>query len=76
MALINHEPATAGDVLRTHRAALRWSQGDLAKASNLTQVTISRIENGATPSARTARKLADALGCDLELLIPTRGPDG
>lgn len=59
-----------GDVVRTHRAANNWTQARLGEECNLTRATISRIESGDRPNAESARKLANALNCDLELLIP------
>jgi transcriptional regulator with XRE-family HTH domain len=46
------------------REALGWTQADLAKASKLTQGTISRIERGTTeePDPATQREIARALG--------------
>jgi transcriptional regulator with XRE-family HTH domain len=48
--------------LRRAREACGLSQDDLARASGLTQMTISRLENGRnTPYPRTVKRLARAL---------------
>lgn len=56
--------------LRTMRLKKKfWTQGELAKASNVSQVTISFIETGkCIPRDLTLAKLANALGCELEEL--------
>lgn len=45
------------------------TQKDLAKAANLTQSVIARLESKkATPQLDTLLKVATALGCDLEIV--------
>ncbi len=39
------------------------TQDELAKASGINRISISRIENGRDVRPPTARKLAEALGC-------------
>jgi transcriptional regulator with XRE-family HTH domain len=49
------------DQCRAARALLRWTQGDLSKASDVTTRTIADFERGArTPHARTLRDLRQA----------------
>ncbi len=51
---------------RTYRGL---SQEKLAEAAGVRQATISAIEAGSVPKVDTARKIAEALGCDLEDLF-------
>jgi transcriptional regulator with XRE-family HTH domain len=46
--------------IRAARQARGWSQEELAERTGLSARTIQRIENGARPSAATARLLAEA----------------
>lgn len=56
--------------IKKFREAKKMSQASLAKASGLAQSTVCYIETGhKNPSIKTAVKLADALGVDLEVLI-------
>ena len=68
----NDIETTPAETLRIFRAANGWSQTDAGQAAQVTRETISRIERGGTPSASTARRLAEALGCDVEMLIPAQ----
>ena len=48
--------------IRTARAALGWSQRDLARNSGVSLVAIARLESGtASPRLSTVSKLKDAL---------------
>jgi transcriptional regulator with XRE-family HTH domain len=63
---------TIGGRLREARLRKVWTQRDLATASGVPTVTISRIENGHTqegPRQSTIRKLADALDVDPAWLL-------
>src|SRR5689334_14974452 len=55
-----------GEVVRTHRRRLGWTQEDLAEHSGLTVRTIGKLEGGriAAPRPATVRLLADAFGLD------------
>jgi transcriptional regulator with XRE-family HTH domain len=58
---------TIGDRLRKARMRKVWTQVNLAEASGVPVVTISRIENGkgsGMPRQSTVRKLAHALDID------------
>jgi transcriptional regulator with XRE-family HTH domain len=58
---------TIGKRIQYLRDRFIWTQKDLAKASGLTQVTISRIENDRfdeRPRQSTLHKLAKALQAD------------
>jgi transcriptional regulator with XRE-family HTH domain len=58
--------------LRKRRAL---SLSDLAQISNVSRVTINRIENGKQkPSPRTIRRLAQALQVQVEELTSEPGP--
>lgn len=49
--------------IKAARALLGWSQGDLAKASGLSQTGIGRIENGENkPNAETTIRITEAFG--------------
>jgi len=57
--------------LRDYRIKKLMTQGDLAKASNVSQVTISFIENGISePMELTKEKLARALKISVRKLFP------
>ena len=63
---------TIGERLRAARDRRVWTQEDLARASGVPVVTISRIENDrheGRPRQSTIRKLADALGIDPAWLV-------
>ncbi len=60
--------------LRTLRRLRAMSQEELAEASGVGRATISRIERGETGAhGRTLRKLAAALGVDVEELVAVEG---
>lgn len=50
-----------GYLIRKKRKDLNLTQADLEKIVNLTRVSISNIENGATVSVQTSKKLAEWL---------------
>jgi transcriptional regulator with XRE-family HTH domain len=54
-----------------------WSGRDLARAADVADETVSRIENGLMPSPRTIYKLAAALEMDFDELadLLTEEPD-
>ena len=57
------------DELIEQRKAKGWTQKDLAKATNLTQSVIARMERKkATPQLDTLVKVVLALGCSLEVI--------
>lgn len=57
--------------IRAARQARGWSQEELAERTGLSARTIQRIENGARPSAATARLLAAAFEVDVaDVLAP------
>lgn len=59
--------STIGSRLREARELRALTQEELAQASNVQVVTISRIENNrqtSRPRLSTIRKLAEALGAD------------
>lgn len=64
------QTVTVGDNLRAERARKGWSQEQLATRSGVTPATISRIESGKDPLFSTATKLARALGCPIDSLLP------
>ena len=56
--------------LREWRKYRLMTQSDLATASGLSQGAIAQIESGKrNPTVETARKLADALNCDIDDLF-------
>jgi transcriptional regulator with XRE-family HTH domain len=54
-----------------------WTGRDLARAADIADETVSRIENGYQPSPRTIFKLANALEMDFDELaaLLTEEPD-
>jgi Zn-dependent peptidase ImmA (M78 family)/transcriptional regulator with XRE-family HTH domain len=65
----------SGDALRIVRMARGWTQGDLARASGLSQATISKAESGVVviDDVKRADQLAAALGVPLSLLTSNLG---
>ncbi len=60
------------DRLIEQRKILGMTQKELAQAASLTQSVIARLESKkATPQLDTLLKVADALGCELEI-VPAR----
>ena len=53
----------------------KCTQLDLAKSVGITRQMISAIENGASPSVETAKKIAGALGFDWTLFFEDEKPD-
>lgn len=63
----------AQDPERVYRLRMRagMSQRQLAAAAGITDATVCRIETGVNgASAQSLRKLAKALGCNVEDLMP------
>lgn len=58
-----------GHALRDARTELGWTQDDLARKADVTERTISAIENGRDAQPRTRRRLAKALGSSVETLL-------
>ena len=58
--------------IRVCRVLTGVTQEALARRAGVRRETVSRVENGGEPQLRTARRLADALGLQLELLFPER----
>lgn len=54
-----------GDLIREHREARGWSQGDLARRVNTSQQNIGRIESGAIKHSRYIQPALVALGLDV-----------
>lgn len=55
--------------MRMARAGLGWTQGDVAQATGLTELTVSNLEKGITgPSAKSARALERTYGEYYEFL--------
>jgi transcriptional regulator with XRE-family HTH domain len=65
-----HDP----DELRERRIRAGLNQDDLARRTGLSQSYISLLERGKKkkPTAKTLGILADALGCDIDDLMPLR----
>ncbi len=52
------------------RKAKGWSQADLAKKTDISQVMVGKYERGdAMPSIEVAKKIADALEVSLDYLV-------
>lgn len=59
-----------GDVLKIRRENKKWSQAELSQRSGIAIPNISLMEAGKRPiGARTAKRLALALGCDVSDFI-------
>ena len=64
-----------GRLLETDSSLREWrvyrglSQTELAEASEVRQATISAIERGSVPRVDNARRIANALDCDLDDLF-------
>jgi putative transcriptional regulator len=63
-------PETLANCLKERRAALGWTQAELAERVGVTRKTVNTVENGVfVPSALLALKLARALGEPVEGLF-------
>lgn len=62
---------TLGSRVKKIRTMRRWNQADLAKASKITQATISRLESGKTKQLKSAalKRLAKALCTSTDYLV-------
>lgn len=70
LTLTSGDPSRSLRVLRTHAG---WTQADLASVAGVSRETVSRIEKGVgSPSLGTAKKLADALNCEVSDLLPVK----
>jgi transcriptional regulator with XRE-family HTH domain len=68
--LIQAEIMNTGKIISDLRDQKKWSQGDLAKHSDISKVMIGKYERDeATPSLEAAKKIADALGVTLDHLV-------
>lgn len=66
-----------GTKLKQRRKAAGWSQRELSRRSDVSQMAISNIESGKRPNPQifTIYKLASALSCSIDDLILTEeGP--
>lgn len=72
----NAEPTPIYDValLKADMTAKGWLPIDLARKASISHMTVSRFFSGERQTARTAKKLADALGRQLRryLVTPSR----
>lgn len=58
-----------GGRIKELRERLELSQAAFAKKVNLSQPTVSQIENGGDPSVSTLQKIADGLDVDIAVLF-------
>ena len=67
------EPSSLYDValFRSDMTARGWLPIDLARAAKVSHMTVSRFFSGERQTARTAKKLADALGHGLRRYLTT-----
>ncbi|MBM3148084.1 MAG: helix-turn-helix transcriptional regulator [Actinobacteria bacterium] len=76
LALFRSHYRLARQVLQRRRA-LGLTQEQLAAAADVRQSEISRIENGrGNPTVLTLARLADALGLEVSLRLPSDGATG
>jgi len=68
---MSNEKSTIGDNIKKYRNKLSISQDVLSKKANLAFHTIAKIEAGSTPNPTidTVKKIADALGVSLDVLM-------
>ena len=68
---MSNEKTTIGDKITKYRNKLGISPDVLSKKANLAFHTIAKIEAGATPNPTidTVKKIADALGVSLDVLM-------
>lgn len=66
---------TLGERLRYRREKLKLSQPELARASGLTQATISFLESGRNKKSKDITKIASALNCSAVWLAQGAGPE-
>jgi DNA-binding XRE family transcriptional regulator len=65
---VSQEIKPIGDKIREARKRVRWTQGELANKSKISQQTISLVENGYTNiSLSVLKKIADALGLEIRI---------
>ena len=68
---MSNEKSTIGKNIKKYRNKISISQDVLSKKANLAFHTIAKIEAGATPNPTidTVKKIADALGVSLDVLM-------
>ena len=68
---MSNKKSTIGENIKKYRNKLGISQDILSKKVNLAFHTIAKIEAGATPTPTidTVKKIADALGVSLDILM-------
>lgn len=69
--MVGMEP---GDIIRTRREELGWSQHDLGKRVGVSQVAIKKIEAGTTQKSKFLPKVAEVLGLSLSDLDRSLAP--
>lgn len=57
--------------LRDRRERALLTQAELAQLAQLSRTTVHSVENGGNATRDTIRKLADALKCEPDDLMPT-----
>lgn len=67
--------SSAASRLRSHRAELGWTQGELAQKLSVSRSAVAQWENdeGSLPSTASFMKLAVVLGCSFEWLATGQG---
>jgi transcriptional regulator with XRE-family HTH domain len=66
-----------GQAIEIERTRARLTQGDLAQLSGVSQPHISNIEKGTwSPKLNTVMLIAEALGVDVNRLLPPHRRDG
>jgi transcriptional regulator with XRE-family HTH domain len=68
---MSNEKSIIGENIKKYRKKIGISQDILSKKANLAFHTIAKIEAGATPNPTidTVKKIADALGVSLDILM-------
>ena len=67
------EQQTSGELISSWLDSRRLSWSDLSRRSRISITHLSKIRNGhiTQPSAGTLRRIAEALGMDYRILLPT-----
>jgi transcriptional regulator with XRE-family HTH domain len=73
---VEKDLATIGQRIKSAREARLWKQADLARASGVSQGTVSKLEAGKMHRGTQLLQLADALGVQLRWLDSGEGPRG
>ena len=66
-----NELLAEADSLKALRKRMRISQGEIARVMKMSQPAVSKVENEADMLVSTLRSYAEAIGCQLDLVLRT-----